>query len=165
MKRDILVPFDGSDNALEALSLAITLAKALQEKVILLNVQHSFHTPHVKKFFSEATIKAYQQQLFEEAVPPAKRMLDEAGVPYELKLRIGDPKDLICEEAKAGTGKDACSTTGVRMIVMGSRGMNPVMGGVVGSVSYAVVSKAICPVTIVPMTCLAKQEVAAAEQP
>ena len=38
MKRNILVPFDGSDNALAALRLAITLAKPLQEKVIVLNV-------------------------------------------------------------------------------------------------------------------------------
>lgn len=163
MKRDILVPFDGSDNALEALSLAITLAQALQEKIILLNVQHTFHTPHVKKFFNEATVSAYQQQLFEEAVAPARDILTSASVPYEMKLRIGDPKEQICDEAQAGGG-DACATTGIRMIVMGSRGMNPIMGGVLGSVSYGVINSALCPVTIVPFSCLAKEEAAAAEE-
>lgn len=34
MKQDILVPFDGSDNAKEALRVAIDLAKALKEKMV-----------------------------------------------------------------------------------------------------------------------------------
>ena len=50
------------------------------------------------------------------------------------------------------------------MIVMGSRGMNPIMGGVLGSVSYGVINSALCPVTIVPFSCLAKEEAAAAEE-
>lgn len=145
MKRNILVPFDGSDNALAALRLAITLAKPLQEKVIVLNVQLSFHTAHTKLFFNEQTIRSYQEQLFAEAVAPAKAILDEAEVDYELKLRIGPAKEQICDEAE---------TAAVRMIVMGSRGMNPILGGVLGSVSYAVLNSATCPVTIVPFASL-----------
>ena len=149
MKRNILVPFDGSDNALAALRLAITLAKPLQEKVIVLNVQLSFHTAHTKLFFNEQTIRSYQKQLFEEAVAPAKTILDEAKVDYELKLRIGPAKEQICDEAE--TANDGA---GVRMIVMGSRGMNPILGGVLGSVSYAVLNSATCPVTVVPFASL-----------
>ena len=149
MKRNILVPFDGSENALAAVRLAITLAKPLQEKVIVLNVQLSFHTAHTKMFFNEQTIRSYQEQLFEEAVTNVKPILAEAGVDYELKLRIGPAKEQICDEA--ATANDG---EGVRMIVMGSRGMSPLLGGVLGSVSYAVLNSASCPVIIVPLASL-----------
>ena len=155
MKKNILVPFDGSKNALEALQLAITLAKLLQEKVFVLNVQPSFHTAHTKMFFKEATIRDYQEQLFHETTAPAKKILQDAGIEYELKLRTGDAKEQICQEAATGSVEQTagCATTGIRMIVMGSRGMNPVVGGVLGSVSYGVVNAALCPVTIVPFSC------------
>jgi nucleotide-binding universal stress UspA family protein len=155
MKKNILVPFDGSKNAIEALHLAVTLAKLLQEKVIVLNVQPSFHTPHTKMFFKESTIRDYQEQLFQETIVPATKILEESGLEYEMKLRTGDAKEQICQEAAAGSADKAagCATTGIRLIVMGSRGMNPVMGGVLGSVSYGVVNAALCPVTIVPFSC------------
>lgn len=156
MKKDILIPFDGSANAKEALRVAIELAKLMKEKLIVLNVQPSFHTAHTTVFFGEATIRSYQQQLFDEVTESAKSMLLQTGVEYELKLRIGDAKEQICQEAGFGdevsTG-ECCKTDGVRMIVMGSRGMNPMMGGVLGSVSYGVLHVVQCPVTIVPYAC------------
>jgi Universal stress protein UspA and related nucleotide-binding proteins len=154
MKKDILVPFDGSMNATEALHLAVTLAKLLHEKIIILNVQPSFRTVHTKMFFKENTIREYQEQLFEETIAPAKKILDDADIEYELKLRVGDAKEQICKEAIVESNdQPGCATTGVRMIIMGSRGMNAVLGGVLGSVSYGVVNAAACPVTIVPFSC------------
>jgi nucleotide-binding universal stress UspA family protein len=41
MKQNILAPFDGSANALEALKVAVDMAKAFNEKVVLLNIQPS----------------------------------------------------------------------------------------------------------------------------
>lgn len=154
MKKDILVPFDGSENAIEALKLALSIAKLLQEKIIVLNVQSSFHTVHTRLFFTENTIRDYQNQLFHETMVSAKTILENSGVEYELKLRIGDAKEQICQEAMAGNDIQAgCATVGVRIIIMGSRGMNPMLGGLLGSVSYGVVHSALCPVTIVPLSC------------
>lgn len=155
MKKNLLVPFDGSKNAIEALQLAITWSKVMQEKLILLNVQHSFRTVHTKMFFSDHAIHEYQEQLFTEAVAPAKKILEESGVEYEIKLRIGDAKEQICLEATLDQPYEPgqCLTEGVRMIIMGSRGMNPVLGGLLGSVSYGVVNAAPCMVTIVPYSC------------
>lgn len=154
MKKNILVPFDGSKNATEALHLAINMAKLMQEKVVVLNIQPSFHSIHTKMFFSETAVHEYQEQLFRETVSAAVEILRNAGVEYELKLRIGDAKEQICLEANGDNpAQDGCSLTGIRLIVMGSRGMNPVLGGVLGSVSYGVVNAAPCPVTIVPYSC------------
>lgn len=156
MREGILVPFDGSANALEALRTAITLAKALGEKIILLNVQPSFQTIHTKMLFSKEVIQEYQQQLFATAIERGKQLLAGAEVDYEVKLRVGDAKEQICLEANADQpGGNACADVGVRLIVMGSRGMNPVAGGLLGSVSYGVVNAAPCPVTVVPYTCKA----------
>lgn len=151
MKKNILVPFDGSPNASEALRFAAILAKALQEKIIVLNVQPSFHTAHTKMFFKETTIRDYQEQLSREILAAAQQVLASGGVEYEVKLRIGDAKEQICLEAQEADGDG--SSPGVRLIVMGSRGMNPVLGGVLGSVSYGVVNAAQCPVTIIPCAC------------
>jgi len=153
MKKDILVPFDGSPNAMEALRLAVNLAKLFQEKLIVLNVQPSFHTADTEIFFGEATINNYQQHMFDEVMESAKSILMQTGVEYELKLRVGDAKEQICQEA--GFGADVqeggqCQADSVRMIVMGSRGMKAVLGGFLGSVSYGVLHVVKCPVTIVP---------------
>ncbi|MBC8014891.1 MAG: universal stress protein [Sporomusaceae bacterium] len=154
MKKDILVPFDGSKNAAEALKFALSMARLLQEKIIVLNVQSSFHAVHTKLYFTENTIHEYQEQLFHETMSSAKTILENSGVEYELKLRIGDAKEQICQEATSGNTIHAeCATIGVRMIIMGSRGMSPLLGGLLGSVSYSVVNAAPCPVTIVPFSC------------
>lgn len=154
MKKDILVPFDGSNNAVQALQLAITLAKLLKEKIIVLNVQPNFNTVHTKMFFGENAIREYQEQLFGETIAPAKQLLEASGIEYELKLRVGDPKEQISKEAMVeNNAQPGCATSGVRMIIMGSRGMNPVLGGVLGSVSYGVINNSSCPVTIVPFSC------------
>lgn len=154
MRKDILVPFDGSKNALEALQTAIELAKAFNEKIILLNVQLKFETLHTKMFFSSDAIREYQEQLAQEAMESAMPILKESGVQYETKLRIGNPKEQICQEANGSLQQEgACPQSAVRWIVMGSRGMNAVVGGMLGSVSYGVLHEAKCPVMIIPYSC------------
>ncbi|WP_139492420.1 universal stress protein [Brevibacillus dissolubilis] len=137
----VLIPIDGSEHADKALRYALPLAKALQGEVILLNVQPSFHTPNVKRFFNEDSIHEYQEQLAQEAMEKAVAIVNEAGVTYRTKLRIGVPKTEICAEAK-----EAEATC----IVMGSRGLSPVSGSLLGSVSYGVLHESPCPVTVVP---------------
>lgn len=155
MKQGILVPFDGSDNATQALKLAIELANVLKEKIILLNVQPSFETLHTKLFFGKNQIQEYQEELFNEVIKPAVELLQSQGIEYTTKLRIGEPKTQVLLEAWGGKLDEeaCCSTEGVRMIVMGSRGMNAVIGGILGSVSHGVLHQAPCPVTIVPYSC------------
>lgn len=153
MKRDILVPFDGSKNALAALRFAIPLAKALKEKLVVLNVQPDFQSLNVRRFFSEQDVRDYQRQMYREAIDAVEPELKEADIDYELRLKIGDPKEIILKQAYPFDAEPQCSTVGVRMIIMGSRGMHPILGGVLGSVSYGVVNAAPCPVTIVPYSC------------
>ncbi|MNM91509.1 putative universal stress protein [compost metagenome] len=139
--RNILVPFDGSDSAQEALRVAIDMAIKFDEAVLLIHVQPSFTTPHSKFFFSEEDIRSYQQSLYDEAISSGVGILQEAGINYETKLLIGLPKEEICKEAH---------NRHVRYIVIGSRGYSPFVGSVLGSVSQGVLHLANCPVMVVP---------------
>ena len=154
MKQDILVPFDGSANAEEALRVAIDMAKAFNEKIVLLNVQPSFETPHTKRFFNLEQIHEYRLQTAAETIQPGENILKQSGVKYITKMRVGDPREQICQEARADSEEGAvCKDRGVRLIVMGSRGLNAVLGTVMGSVSMGVLHNAPCPITIVPYSC------------
>ena len=154
MKQNILVPFDGSANAMEALRVAIDMAKAFNEKIVLLNVQPSFETPNTKRFFSMKQIKDYQAQMADEAMQRGVDILKKSGVGFLSKTRSGDPREQICAEARGDSAEGAvCKEDGMRMIVMGSRGMNAILGSILGSVSTGVLHNTPCPVTIVPYSC------------
>jgi len=154
MKQNILVPFDGSANAAEALRVAIDMAKAFNEKIILLNVQPSYETPHTKQFFNKTQIDDYREQMANEALQPGEEILKQSGVESITKRRVGDAREQICMEARADSPEgEVCKTLGVRMIVMGSRGLNAVLGSMLGSVSTGVLHHAPCPVVIVPYSC------------
>lgn len=141
MRKNILVPFDGSDSSQEALRQAIEIADKFQESIILIHVQPNFTAPHSKVFFNESDIHSYQQTLYEEAIASGVRILEEVGIPFETKLIVGIPKEEICKEA---------SDRQVRYIVIGSRGYSPFVGSVLGSVSQGVLHLADCPVMVVP---------------
>lgn len=140
MSNVILVPTDGSNGSIKALKYAIDLEKKTGGELLLLNVQPNFASPNVKKFFSKKDVEEYTQMLADEALEPVKESMQEAGVPYTVKVRIGLPKVEICQEA---------SESKADLIVMGYRGLGAVAGVVLGSVSYGVLHDAPCPVTIV----------------
>ena len=146
MSKTILVPIDGSKNAAKALDWAVSLAKTSGMKLLVVNAQPSFQTVHAKTLFNHEDIEQYQQQLFNEVMEPVQAKLQQAGVDYEAKLLIGEPKTCIVQEVTDQQN----SNSPVDMVVMGSRGSNPLFSGLLGSVSYAVIHSAVCPVTIIP---------------
>ena len=151
MKKDILVPFDGSAHATEALRVAIDMAKAFNETIVLLNVQPSYETPHTREFFSKKQIDDYRLQRAVEVMKPGEDILKQSGVAFIAKMRVGDPREQICQEARTDSEEGmAHKNRGTRMIVMGSRGLTPFLGMVLGSVSMGVLHDTPCPVMIVP---------------
>ncbi len=137
----ILVSYDGSDNANLALHYAITMAKAYQEDLILLHVQHKLETYNTKRFFNQDEIINYQNELGNEVLSHAESILSGVNIAYKTLVRFGNPKTEISQLAKE---------LNVHSIVMGSRGMDPLIGKILGSVSYGVLFQAPCPVVIVP---------------
>lgn len=141
MKEKILVAVDGSDDSFNALEEAVKLADVLQGKIILVNVQPSYHTIHTRLFINEELIKEFQQEQFNKATGYATQYLEGQKLDYELILRIGDPTQQICKLAKE---------LKVNYIVMGSRGMGLVRGTVLGSVSNGILHESQIPLLIIP---------------
>lgn len=92
MSNVIVVPTDGSKSSIKALMYAIDFAKKTDGELILLHVQPNFASPNVKKFFSKHDVEEYTQMLADEALEPVKEIMNESGVPYKVKVRIGQPK-------------------------------------------------------------------------
>jgi nucleotide-binding universal stress UspA family protein len=141
MKERILVAIDGSEHSLEALKEAVIIAEAFHCKIILLNVQPSFHMIHTRLFINEELIKEYREELFDNATKAAIQLMDEHKMDYELLKGIGDPTQQICKLAKE---------LDVKYIVMGSRGMGIVRGTALGSVSNGILHEAHVPILIIP---------------
>lgn len=142
MNNTIVVAVDGSEYAREALRHAIRWGKPLGAELVLVNVQPDYDTPNIRRFISESLIREYQQDMADRVLQPALETVrtEEPFIPVTAVMRVGSPGVEICNEAKE---------RGAMAIFMGSRGMGPIRGAILGSVSYSVLHNAPCPVTIV----------------
>lgn len=85
----ILVPVDGSDNALRAVRHAIAAANSNPMiELHLLHVLESMPT-HVHAYFSVDDIKKIEAGATAEILQPATRLCDEAAAPYVSHARVG----------------------------------------------------------------------------
>lgn len=139
----ILVPMDGSDNALRAVGFALDKLKAHCDDALelhLLNVQPSIPNGDVRLFISEEQIKAYQMEEGEKALAAGKKILDQAKVSYTAHVCIGHVAQTIAEFAK----NKQCDT-----IILGTRGLGSVMNLIMGSVATKVIHLTDVPVVLV----------------
>ncbi len=137
----LLVPIDGSDNALRAVEHVIALAAQLKAvEVQLVTVRDALASLEVKRFWTPEQIHAYQQESGEAALRAARERLDRAGIPYAASIAVGEIAPTIAKQAQE---------SGCDMIVMGTRGMGVIGSVVLGSVANKVVHLASVPVTLV----------------
>lgn len=138
--RKILVPYDGSNNAMRATQYAALLAKDIPDtEVDLLNVQEpSLVREHAN--LSAQEIKSKQDEDADRTLQQAKQILDDAGVNCSVHCRIGSPAIEIAQYVREAD----CDT-----VVMGSRGLGQIYGLVLGSVATKVIHLVDVPVTIV----------------
>ena len=138
--RRILVPMDGSQNALRALGLAIGMIKDVPgSKIELVNAQ----TPlgqGVSMFVARAEVKGYHRDEGMKALTPALEAAKAAGVTCAPHIGVGAAGEVV-----AGFCKElACDH-----IVMGTRGLGAGLGLLLGSVATDVIHHATVPVTLV----------------
>lgn len=137
----ILVPVDGSVQAERAVAHAISLCRSAgQGQIELLNVQISIDSGHVRLFVSDNDVTAYHRSEGENALAGARRLLDEAGLPYAHHVVVGHVADTIVRFAQERQ---------VDQIVMGSHGHGVMLDLLLGSVARDVVKAAQLPVTLV----------------
>ncbi len=138
--RKLLIPCDGSINALRAVHYALALAKEISDvQVVLLNVQEpSLVREHA--ILSVQEIERLHTADANRILQSAKQVFDADGVPCQAHHRTGSPASEIAQYAHEAH----CDA-----IIMGSRGLSQISGLVLGSVTTKVIQLAHVPVTIV----------------
>lgn len=147
---NILVPIDGSENALRALDFAASLAQAAELQVLLLYVAPMGPVEMMKAMGYPATVRQQAEQraaeyeqirheLSEHVFGAARARLPD-GLEVKQMMCSGDPAEIILEQA---------AKLGNAIIVMGNRGLSNVRELVIGGVSNKVLHHADCPVTLV----------------
>src|SRR5262245_61301938 len=96
----VLVPVDGSKNALHAVRHVINEYQRNHElEVHLLNVQRPF-SRHVARYVARQDRASFHREQAEKALAEARRVLDEVGVPYHTHFEVGDRARIIADLAQ-----------------------------------------------------------------
>jgi nucleotide-binding universal stress UspA family protein len=137
----ILLPVDGSDVSLEAVRVAIRLAKeGLATSAVLANVQEAATLYELVVAHDPAVIEQVSAAAGAHTLQAAEGLLMKAGIPYETEIASGDPAHTIV---------DILERYGCDMVIMGASGMSTLRGALLGSVSNEVLHSANVPVMIV----------------
>jgi nucleotide-binding universal stress UspA family protein len=137
----LLVPTDGSDNALRAVRYVAELARhGVPIEAVLLNVQRPVMSGEVGAVAPIEIAEDARAAAAGSAVGKARAVLDAANVPVSVHEAIGHAAEEIARAAEA---------LGCHGIVMGHRGIGTLASLVMGSVSEHVVRLARVPVTLV----------------
>lgn len=128
-----LVAFDGSDNALRALALAMHQAGEMHACAL--------HLVNVQPWLSREAAETELAQRGWLATRPARERLDAAGVPWRLHVAMGDAAERIAELAE----RLDCAG-----IVIGSHGLGAAKAMLLGSVSQQVLRLTRRPLLVVP---------------
>lgn len=138
MYRRILVAYDGSDGAREALRQGIELAKALGAELASISVEE--HLPHYAASVSE--VKAAKEQIdeyFRTLVKQARDLAALSGVTLEATIRQGHEVETIVNMAKEGK---------FDLLIAGYHGHSGIFGRIMGSTAQSIVRLAPCHVLL-----------------
>lgn len=138
----ILVPVDGSDNALRAVRHVLDTRDWYRTavEVHLLNVQPAIASGAVKMFISKDQLRDYYDEEGQAALKAARELVQAAGLECHARVGVGDAPATIADFARDAQ----CD-----LIVMGTRGMGALANVVLGSVATKVIHLASVPVQLV----------------
>lgn len=137
----ILVPIDGSDNSLNAVSFIASRKTLLgsEPTIELLNVQLPLPA-RACRLVGQDAIQRYYEDEAEKVFDPARKLLQQEGYQAAEAFTVGEASPTI---TKAADDLDA------DLIVMGSRGQSALKGLFFGSVSNGVLAQSKRPLLIV----------------
>ena len=145
----VLVPVDGSPNALRAVRNAIGEYQRHHElELHLLNVQPHL-SRHIGRFVSRHDRDAWHRDQAEAAMAGARTVLQQAGVPHETHWVVGDRATEICLAARR---------LGVHHIVLGTARKNSLTRMLEDSVTNRVLEATPVPVEVVAGDSVSKWE-------
>lgn len=139
--KKLLLPVDGSPSSRRAAELAVRMLSGKPgARVLLANAQPPVMAWEISPHVTAEMVNRIHEKAGREAVRAAREVLDAAGIACEEHLLVGEPAEIIARVAEEQR---------VDGIVMGTRGLGPVKGLVLGSVANKVIHLAEVPVTLV----------------
>jgi nucleotide-binding universal stress UspA family protein len=145
----VLVPVDGSANALHAVRHAIAEYRRHHElELHLLNVQTPM-SRHVARFVGRQDRDTWHHDQAAAAMTAARALLDQAGVPYQTHWAVGDRAAEICRSAEH---------LGAHHIVMGTARRNSITRMLEDSVTNQVLERTPVPVEVIAGEAVSKWE-------
>jgi nucleotide-binding universal stress UspA family protein len=155
----VLVPTDGSENAERAVRFSAQVADRRQQAEVTDVYVHLRVTPTAHLGASMIGTEQAMQEIRplndepdSEELVHAREIVDRAVA--EIKSLVTSPdvtvtgRVMVDDRVDAGVLRIADETK-ADIIVMGTRGLSPLRGAIMGSVSHALIEKATCPVLIV----------------
>lgn len=138
----LLVPSDGSPNSIRAVSHAVEMVKerVSPTDIELLHVLDPVTFTSLGQTFKDEGWQRARPAEVDRVLAPAEKIVREAGVPYRVCWRVGDPVDEIAAEAKEKPFAG---------IVLGTRGRGAIANLLLGSVTSRVACLVEVPVTLV----------------
>ncbi|KZE39916.1 universal stress protein [Bhargavaea cecembensis] len=137
MYKRILLAVDGSDHSLRAAEHAAAIAKAMDGAIEIAYVaDYSKSKDSVLHAKGRSDLEMQRRQ----RLLPAEELLKKEDIPYEVNILHGDPGPAIVSHANAHS---------FDLVIIGSRGLNPLQEMVLGSVSHKVMKRSDCPVMII----------------
>src|SRR5689334_7099064 len=139
----ILLPVDGSPSAVRATQkLTETLAWYKEAPAIdMLTVHLPLpKVPNMGTFVSKDMIQKYYDDECAAMLAPSRKLLDSAGVAYDVHQRVGPIAETIVEHA---------TQSGADMIFMGTRGHTALVSMALGSVTTRILHLSHIPVVLV----------------
>ncbi|MBX6378287.1 MAG: universal stress protein [Clostridia bacterium] len=143
MIQRILIACDGSDGALRAVRAATDLARRLEGA----RVRVVYAAPPVLSTIRRelslvgVDVGAVIGSAGRATLQPALDLLEQAGVPHDERVVVGEPAAAITQAADEWNAD---------LIVVGRRGHGPVGEWILGSVSHALLQRARRTVLLVP---------------
>jgi len=136
----VLVPVDGSSNALHAVRHVLSeFRRNPAIDIHLLNVQPTF-SGNVRRWIDRQTLNEAHVEASEQALQPIRQVLDEGGVPYSVHLAVG---------ARASTIADFARQLQCDHIVIGTARKNSLLRTMGGSVTNKLLELTTVPVVAV----------------
>lgn len=138
MFKKILVGYDGSAHAQQALKVALDLAKKYGAAVAAVSVAHIPDFADTRDEINGALQDA--EKFYAQPLAQARALAASEGVALETRIVPGHPADAVVHLAEK---------EGYDLIVVGARGLSGVKRYLLGSVSEKTVRYAHCPVLVV----------------
>ena len=137
----LLIPVDGSDLSMRAVSHAVQLAVAgLRTELVLVNVQEPASVYELVTLHDADALAQVADAAGRDTLAPAAKLAQAAHVPHTEVVVTGDVVAMLLEVLEA---------EGCQAVVMGSHGQGRVRSAWLGSVSQAMLERAPVPVTFV----------------